>query len=654
MSIGGRPSAAGRAPGVRLAGGLTGRMLLASGLLLLVLGASFAVLLVAVADLRSSARTASDAEQVLAAANQLERLVVDLETGVRGFVITGRQQFLEPFDAARTSLPGRAATLERLSAGNPEQARTARRIAEAANDYVDRYAVPLVGAARRGDPAARGVAATAEGKRRVDAMRVEFDRFIATERQLAQARQERADGAARRAVLAVVGGLAVALLLVLGVTAYGVRAVVRPVVRAAQLAGRLAGGDLGARMPATGVAEVGQLERALNQMAGSLERQRDELAALAAEQAALRRVATLVAHGASPEEVFAAVAGEVGGLFGAAATAILRLEPDGDATVMGGQGFVDLRPGARFRPNPGTPLATVRDTAHAARLDVDDPTSAGQVGELRKRGLRSAVDIPIVVQGRLWGAIAVASRHEPVPPGTERRLAEFTELVATAIANAQAQADLKASRARVVASADQTRRRIERDLHDGAQQLLVSLALQLRAVQAAVPPELGELAAELDRVAAGLVGALDELREFARGIHPAILSEGGLGPALRTLARRSPVPVELRLGSEGRLPEPVEVAAYYVVSEALANAAKHARASSVTVAVEAADQVLRVSVGDDGVGGADLARGSGLVGLKDRVEALGGRLALHSEPGAGTSLAAELPFAGYAAAVASG
>jgi signal transduction histidine kinase len=243
----------------------------------------------------------------------------------------------------------------------------------------------------------------------------------------------------------------------------------------------------------------------------------------------------------------------------------------------------------------------------------------------------------------------VASRRDPVPPDTERRLADFTELVATAIANAQAQADLKASRARIVASADQTRRRIERDLHDGAQQRLVSLVLQLRAARAAIPAELGELAADLEQVTAGLVGALEELREFARGIHPAVLSEGGLGPALRTLARRSAVPVELQLRAAGRLPEPVEVAAYFVVSEALANAAKHAHASSVTVAAEAADGVLRVSVRDDGVGGADPTHGSGLVGLKDRVEALGGRVVLRSDPGAGTALTVDLPLAGYAA-----
>ena len=237
---------------------------------------------------------------------------------------------------------------------------------------------------------------------------------------------------------------------------------------------------------------------------------------------------------------------------------------------------------------------------------------------------------PVIVEGRLWGAMAVVTIDRTLPLDTEERLTEFTELVATAIANAENRAELTASRARIVATADATRRRIERDLHDGAQQQLVSLALELRAAEAALPSELTDQRAELSRVVEGLTAVLDELREISSGIHPAILSEGGLAPALKTLARRSPIPVQLDVRVEGRLPESVEVAAYYVVAEMLTNAAKHAHASSVQVDVAGADGVLRVSVRDDGVGGADPARGSGLVGLRDRVEALGGTIAVDS------------------------
>jgi signal transduction histidine kinase len=204
--------------------------------------------------------------------------------------------------------------------------------------------------------------------------------------------------------------------------------------------------------------------------------------------------------------------------------------------------------------------------------------------------------------------------------------------------------ELAASRARIVGTADETRRRIERDLHDGAQQRLVSLALELRAAQAAIPADLGELRADLSRLAEGLAGVIDELREFARGIHPAILAEGGLSPAVKTLARRSPVPVELELRVQARLPDVIEVAAYYVVSEMLTNVAKHAQASVVHVEVEVIGGALRISVRDDGVGGADPARGSGLVGLKDRVEALGGRISVQSPSGEGTTVDVGLPL----------
>jgi signal transduction histidine kinase len=296
-------------------------------------------------------------------------------------------------------------------------------------------------------------------------------------------------------------------------------------------------------------------------------------------------------------------------------------------------------------PIKGTNVAwIVLQTARPARID-DFSVATDPIGvAVREAGYKSAIGSPIVVEGHLWGAISAASTEGPMPPGSEARLASFTELVATAIANAEGSAELAASRRRIVAAADETRRRIERDLHDGLQQRLVSLALQLRAAQAVAPPDLEELVGELDDVVLGLNGTVDELREYARGIHPAILAEGGLAPALKSLVRRSALPVELDVRAERRLPESIEVAAYYVVSEALANAAKHAEASSVAADVEATDDVLRVFVRDDGVGGADLGRGSGLVGLRDRVEALGGRLTLHSKPDAGTSVEVELPL----------
>ena len=460
-------------------GGLAGRMVVASGLLALVIGAAFAVLLSSVADLRAAERRARESESVLVVANRLERLVVDLETGQRGFIITGQESFLQPWRLAQAAIPGQAAILERLVDGNPEQQARAQRIAQAATSYLHDYSIPLVATARRDPPAARTVAVTEEGKQRIDQIRDEFGRFMETERVLAVARQRRSDAATQRAILAAAGGLGGSILLILLFAGYLTRAIVQPVRRTAAMAGRLAGGDLSARTSERGVGEIGVLERSFNTMARSLEQNREELAA---------------------------------------------------------------------------------------------------------------------------------------------------------------------SRARIVAAGDQARRRIERDLHDGTQQRLVSLVLDLRAAEAAVPPERPELRAQLDGVADGLAGALDDLRELTRGIHPAILSEGGLRPALKALARRSVVPVELDVDVQARLPEPVEVAAYYVVSEALANTAKHAQASVAYVDVRADDGSLHLSVRDDGVGGATPGRGSGLIGLTDRVEALGGTITLHSPAGKGTSLQVDLPI----------
>jgi signal transduction histidine kinase len=383
---------------------------------------------------------------------------------------------------------------------------------------------------------------------------------------------------------------------------------------------------------------------------------RMELRGFAEEQAALRRVATLVARAAPPGEVFAAVTGEAGRLLGVHHATMARYGPDGARTLVATWDSTGASlPVGTHTPLGGRNVSTlVFQTGRPARVD-DYGSASGLVAEdAREFGLRAAVGVPVSVEGRLWGVLLVGSRVEPLPAGTEARLAGFTELAATAIANAEAQAALAASRARIVAAADVTRRRIERDLHDGAQQRLVSLVLQLRAAQAAAPPGAGVPAQQLDGVAAGLTGVLEELREIAHGLHPAILAERGLHSALKALARRSAVPVRLDVQAEGRLPEPVEIAAYYVVCEALTNAAKHAHASIADVEVAAGGGVLHICVRDDGRGGADVTGGSGLVGLKDRVEALDGRLSLHSPPGEGTILQVQLPVGLARPPVASG
>jgi signal transduction histidine kinase len=358
----------------------------------------------------------------------------------------------------------------------------------------------------------------------------------------------------------------------------------------------------------------------------------------------------LVARAAPPEEVFAAVAAEAGRLLDADFAVMSRYDEHGTATVVGSwaasAGPEPLPPGTRMEREHGGVHALVFATDRPARIE-DYGERDGVAANIAKQwGIRATVGVPIHIEGRLWGMIGVASlRDESLPVDREYWLAGFTELVAAAIANAEAKAALTASRARIVAAADTARHRIQRDLHDGAQQRLVTLALQLRAAQATLPPDAGDLAAELERLAEGLCAAHHELREIARGIHPVALAKGGLVPALTGLARRSTVPVHLDVRINAHLPEQIELAAYYVVAEALTNAAKHADAESVDVEVVTDGDVVRVCVRDDGRGGADLSRGSGLVGLKDRVETLGGRISLHSPLGTGTRLNIELPLA---------
>jgi signal transduction histidine kinase len=366
---------------------------------------------------------------------------------------------------------------------------------------------------------------------------------------------------------------------------------------------------------------------------------------LADEQAALRRVATLVANGTAPAKLFAAVALEVSRVLGADDAVMVRLDPDGDGTVVAlfGDHPDEVKVGMRWTPNLGLAGAVLR-SGRTVRRDGFYESAGRFAANIREMGIRSAVATPIAAEGRLWGALGIGARTASLPPDTEQRIVDFTELIGTAIANAESRAELIASRARVVAAADETRRRVERDLHDGTQQRLVSLALALRSIETKVPTELDEVRAQLSQAETGLAAAITDLQEISRGIHPGILSKGGLGPALKSLARRAGLPVELEVGDYGRLPDHVEVAAYYVVSEGLTNAAKHAKASMIHVDITVDNCTLDVAIRDNGVGGADNRRGSGLIGLRDRVEALGGTIQIASVIGQGTSLLAKIPI----------
>ena len=375
-----------------------------------------------------------------------------------------------------------------------------------------------------------------------------------------------------------------------------------------------------------------------------------DIRSLAQEQAALRRVATLVAEGADDADVFNAVTAEVGHLLGADATRLLRHEPDGSVAVVAGNGAPDA--GMGIRPPAGRTEDdvwwSVAQRAGGGRNEHGADGSAVLGEEEPVPDIGAAVASPIVVSSRQWGLIVAAwKRREGVRVDTETRMAQFTELVATAVANAESRVLLAASRQRIVATADETRRRLERDLHDGAQQRLVHAIIALKLAGSALGQGSEKAEGLVHEALENAESANEELRELARGIMPALLTRSGLSPALEAVADRSPIPVRLDVRTDGRLPERAEVTTYFVISEALTNAAKHSHASSVQVTVESIDGEVRLSIDDDGIGGADPARGSGLVGLRDRVEAVGGTLAVQSPSGGGTHLAVELPLGSH-------
>jgi PAS domain S-box-containing protein len=367
---------------------------------------------------------------------------------------------------------------------------------------------------------------------------------------------------------------------------------------------------------------------------------------LANEQAALRRVATAVAAEVEQERLFSVLTEEVGRLFDAQRAAIMRYDGDGTATVVGAWSGIPahyLTPGTNFILDGETGTGLVARTGRPARVD-DFEAVEGETAEwVRSFGIRATIAAPVILTGRLWGAVTASTvRPEPFAEAAEQRLADFAELAAQALANAQAREELAASRARIVEAGDAERRRLERNLHDGAQQRLVatSLSVRLAANRAEVDPQLRGM---LERAGDELALALEELRELARGLHPAVLSDHGLRAAIESLAERTPIPVEIDVALDERLPEPIEAAAYYVVAEALTNIAKYAGECAASVRVERVDGRARVVVTDDGIGGADESGGSGLRGLADRVEALGGRFEVTSAAGAGTRVRAELP-----------
>jgi signal transduction histidine kinase len=368
---------------------------------------------------------------------------------------------------------------------------------------------------------------------------------------------------------------------------------------------------------------------------------------VAEEQAALRRVATLVASGAEAPAIFRAVAEEAGRLLGAASAATIRYDDDAAVTV--GR-WHDGEPRG-FVVGTAVPLAgsdgltaIVFRTGRSARIDDYRGVRGHAAAMMRQNGYGTAVAAPVVAGGRTWGLVLVASNApDTLGPDAERRLGDFAELVALGLESAEAREQLNASRLRILEAGLNERRRLERNLHDGAQQRLVSLAIQLRVLETQLDGGADGAKQLVSGARHELNLAMKELRELARGLHPAILTQRGLTAALGSLADSAALPVGIIGVLDERLPEAVEAGAYFVVAESITNAVKHANASGIEIHLERVPDGLRIQIADDGRGGADPAAGTGLRGLSDRIEALGGRFSVADRPGGGTVVSVELP-----------
>ncbi|MET7419371.1 CHASE3 domain-containing protein [Dactylosporangium sp. NPDC005555] len=624
-------------------GGLTLRLGVTCALFTLLISTAFAAILLSVYQLRSAVLTVSKAERAVSAATTLERLLLDVEAGRRGFALTRDPALLVPWKEAQDQIPAQQEELTSAVAGNPAQADRIAALNVEVAAYLDDYADPSIATQEGAVPKNINDASIRDGQRKISALRAQFDNFAGEQRLAVEQGRREAMLAGQRALVAGIAGFATSLLAVAILTRSLAVMVVRPLHRLVSAAAEVARGDLSVRVVADAPVEIGSMQRTFNSMVGALQRSRTTLSSVAAEQAALRRVATVAAKGKPAEAVFGAVTEEAGKLFGADATALLRFEPDGGGTVVATWCEDATHRIALGRVKLDHEGVSSRVLRSGKPVRLEGPQSAGFLArESGDVSIRSAIGAPVLVAGHTWGVLkALSTCARPLLQHDAARAAEFTDLVASAIANSQARADLTASRARVVAATDESRRRIERDLHDGTQQRLIALLLQLRETETQVE---GGLQPRLRGISADLAEAIDELRELARGIHPSILSEGGLVPAIKSLGRRSPVPVEVHLDLPTRLDTKIEIGAYYVVAEALTNAIRHAHATLICVRASTADGFLDLSIEDDGVGGADPHTGTGLIGLGDRVAALGGTMHIASRHGRGTTLEVKVPL----------
>ncbi|GAA2582507.1 hypothetical protein GCM10010399_10380 [Dactylosporangium fulvum] len=628
----------------------------------LLLGVALHTAVTAFDDRGRQARAAHTSHQAVVTAALVRTGVLAMEHGEHRYVVTGDPAHLRSWARARAMVESRIAQLPRLTADRPAQATLAAGLDQQIRQYLDTHPASAIKALRPGPTAAPDLGRLTSDQHQLDAIRHTAERFVGNERRHAAAQETRAERAFTRAGTATGLGIITCLFVVPVLITYTTRVIVRPVRTAAAMADKLAAGTQTGRMPTDGPHEIGLLQRSFNTMALSLQRHHDDLNRVVVEQTALRRIASLMACTEAPDAVFDTITGQAGRLFEADTALLVRYDSDGAGTILAAWAgdHPSDRTGKRPLVGERTPLP-LRDTTgrmralrqsfcrHVGWERPDMPVAADGVA-----GSTRGVGAPIMVRGQVWGALALLGEAGGrLRRDDTERTADFTDLAGLVVDTVEARIRLAAVSARLIDAGDETRRKLERDLHDRIQHHLIAVILRLRMLEAdmtgrdateggtATGPVIADQVATID---GDLANVVEEVQTIAHGVYPAILTQRGLEAALDAMARRSPIPIERHIDLSPALPPVLQTSVYDIVAESLANTTKHAHASHLRIIAHQDGQKVWLRIEDDGAGGADSGRGTGIRSLTDRVQALGGTVQLHSPRGEGTRLIITLPL----------
>ncbi|MEU0556525.1 GAF domain-containing protein [Dactylosporangium sp. NPDC006015] len=608
--------------------------------------AALGTMLISFDQRRRAEHTAEAEDQARSAVTALALLVTDAEAARCGLAATGDQLFRTRLASSLDVIPRRERELQRSVTHDPVKVMLLRQINLYLNEYLSNYLAPALATSRSGGPATVSNAIMLAARRHADLIGSRLDRLLELVNRSTVRARARAETHSNMGILAgvVLPLFSLVALVLMRRHATAVAGSVRNLEAAAV---KIADGELTIRVPEDGPAETSRFQHAFNNMVSALAQHRHTLNEKIAEQSALRSAGTPAAGVQTPQAVFDAVTEQAGILFRTDLADLLHVDPDGTASVVATWSHAqwDLPADEQVRLEPEGMAAQVLRSGRAVRL-THPGTPAPAWQRPARFGLQAAIGVPVIAAGRAWGVLRLMSRRpETLPETVTSRATPFTDLVAVAVADHQARTDSAEARTRIMFAADETRRTIERKLHDGPQQRLTASLWALQTLDAQIPANLTELHAQVSMLTARMSTALDDLATIARDVHPAILSQRGLPSAIRSLARRTPVPVETTLDLPARPDEQVEIGMYHMVAEALALANNHPHTTLVNIEASVRSGRLLLHIEMNGMRTGDVASGPELVRIRDRVEALGGAMTLESSPERDIRLFIDVPTA---------